>query len=157
MTGDDSAQLRFPSVGDRDDRPNTTALLGEAFLRQGAHIAMTVAKAGFPQPRSYSLVFAHIDRERGSRLTELAARTGVTPQSMSDVVNAMIRDGYIERVPDPDDGRAKRIVLTARGEAGMAEGDRVIAALEERYADVLGADDLETLRALLRRIVAAEF
>lgn len=154
---DPRAEAPFPSLGDRPGHHNTTALLGEAFLKQGNHIAMTVARSGFPQKRSYSLVFAHIDVERGSRLTELAQRTRVTPQAMSDVVQAMIRDGYIERRPDPDDGRAKRIALTDRGLRNIDEGKRVIRQLEARYDAVLGTEGLARLRDLLQQIIESDF
>jgi hypothetical protein len=62
-------------VGDRVGRPNTTTLLGEAFLKLGALIAAGAAEAGCPQRPSHPVVFAHIDTERSSRLTELAARS----------------------------------------------------------------------------------
>ena len=75
-------------------------------------------------------MFAHIDTESGSRLTELAARTGVTPQSMSDVVTGMIRDGYLRRVPDPTDGRARLLQLTPRGQEAIDTGRAMIARLE---------------------------
>ena len=52
---------RFPSVGDRPGAHNTVSLIGEVFLTLGGLIAERVAAAGFPQRRSHSLVFAHIE------------------------------------------------------------------------------------------------
>ena len=75
MTEEHDAQGQFPSVGDRVGRPNTTTLLREAFLKLGALIAAGAAEAGYPQRPSHPVVFAHIDTERSSRLTELAARS----------------------------------------------------------------------------------
>lgn len=157
MTGDEETQGRFPSLGDREGRHNTTSLLGEAFLKLGGHIASSVAAAGFEQRQSHSTVFAHIDVERGSRLTELAERSSVTPQAMSDVVQDLVRRGYVERRPDPDDGRAKRIFLTARGTGAIDEGRAVIASIEARLLDLLGETRLEQLRRELRVIVAEPF
>ncbi len=155
MTEEREAQGRFPTVGDRDDRHNTASILGEAFFKLGGLIAAGVAEAGYPQRPIHSTVFAHIDAENGSRLTELAERSSVTPQSMSDVVNDLVRMGYVERVPDPDDRRAKRIVLTEYGRGGIRTGFEVIADLERQLGALLGDDDLERLRGILRRIIAA--
>jgi DNA-binding MarR family transcriptional regulator len=155
MTDTPDSQDRFPTVGDRDDRHNTASMMGEAFFKLGGLIAAGVAEAGYPQRPIHSTVFAHIDAEHGSRLTELAERSSVTPQSMSDVVNELVRMGYVQRIPDPSDRRAKRIVLTEFGQGGIRTGFEVIADLERQLEALLGAEDLRLLRDVLRRIVAA--
>jgi DNA-binding MarR family transcriptional regulator len=149
------AQGQFPSVGDRVGRANTTTLLGEAFLKLGALIAAGAAEAGYPQRPSHSVVFAHIDTERGSRLTELAARSSITPPSMSDVVDNMVRRGYVERRPDPTDRRAKRIFLTPGGLESLHAGLATIERIEMRLQELLGEGELENLRCMLRRIIQA--
>ena len=157
MTTPHEEQARFPSLGDREEAHNTTSMLGEAFLMLGGHLAMSVAAAGYPQRRAHSALFAHIDVERGSRLTELAARSSVTPQAMSDVVNDLVRLGYVERRPDPDDGRAKRIFLTDRGLGAINEGRQVIARIETRLLEVLGEVALGELRSTLATISRTRF
>ena len=59
-------------------------------------------------------MFGNIDPE-GSRLTELAERARMTKQSVGEVATDLEQRGYVERVPDPADGRAKIIRLTERG------------------------------------------
>src|SRR5689334_10987350 len=51
----------------------------------------------------------------GARITTLAQRSRVTKQSMSVLVGYLVERGYVERVPDPDDARAVRVRLTAKG------------------------------------------
>ncbi len=51
----------------------------------------------------------------GARLTTLARMAGMTKQSMGALVDALEHGGYVERVDDPDDRRASRVRLTARG------------------------------------------
>lgn len=102
-------------------------------------------------------MFAHIDVERGSRLTELAERWSVTPQAMSDVVEDLVRRGYAERRPDPHDGRTKWIFLTARGTGSINESRVVVASVETWLLDLLGEADLEQLRRELRVIIAEPF
>ncbi|MEV4537706.1 MarR family transcriptional regulator [Asanoa sp. NPDC049518] len=71
----------------------------------------------------------------------------------SELVNDLQRLGYLERQPDPQDGRAKLIVPTARGRAALSDaGDRV-AEIEQHWGEVIGqarfADACRTLQDLL--------
>lgn len=93
---------------------------------------------GFEDVRAAHLpVFQHIRRD-GSRLTELARLAQVTPQSMSYLVDQLATRGYVERTPDPDDARAVRIRLTARGWDEAASARRAIDDLEAEWIAVLG-------------------
>ena len=93
--------------------------------------------AGFPNiSATYHPVFENIDRE-GTRLTDLAARAAVTRQSMSELVTVMEQRGFLERRPDPTDGRARLICLTAEGQrlvrASLRELRQVEAAWTARW------------------------
>ncbi|MQA88173.1 MAG: winged helix DNA-binding protein [Streptosporangiales bacterium] len=59
-------------------------------------------------------VFENIDPD-GTRLTVLAARTGMTHQSTGELVQTLERCGYLERSTDPSDRRARLVRLTPRG------------------------------------------
>jgi DNA-binding MarR family transcriptional regulator len=63
---------------------------------------------------AHQSVFENIDRE-GTRLTTLAERSGITHQSMGELVHALERGGYLQRRPDPSDRRARLIHLTPKG------------------------------------------
>src|SRR5215213_7676799 len=69
----------------------------------------------------HGCVFRFIDDD-GTRLTELAERSGLTKQAVGEVVADLEELGYVERVPDPADRRAKTIVLTRRGRDALAAG-----------------------------------
>ncbi len=134
-------------------RPNTTELLGRAHLALGRRIVEGVVSAGFPQRPAHSAVFANIDIDGGTRLTTLAARANMTPQAVSELVDDLERLRYVARRPDPDDRRAKRIVLTGRGQACVHAARRTIGALEDDLATLLGRQGLARLQEALRRIV----
>lgn len=133
---------------------NTTALLGLAYMGLGHRIVDGVISAGFPQRPAHSAVFAHIDLAGGTRLTTLAARANITPQAMGELVDDLERLGYVLRHPDPEDRRAKRIVLTPRGVACVAAAIRTIAGIEADLTSLLGAARLAALHDALRRIVS---
>lgn len=86
----------------------------------------------------------------GSRVSDLAEQARVTKQSAASLVAQLEEAGYVERVPDPTDGRARLVRLTPRvrqvAEAADAEVERVLA----EWADQVGEDRLQQLHEILR-------
>lgn len=91
-------------------------------------------------------LFPHIDLE-GTRLTELAARLGVSKQAAGQLVAELEAMGVVEKLPDPDDGRARLITFTDRGKAGILEGLGLLGAVEVELHAELGAARFEALHA----------
>lgn len=92
-------------------------------------------------PGSVSAMFTLGRHPGGLRLGELAQIEGVSAPSLTRIVNALEEGGYVERVPDPSDGRAQLAVLTAAGRSLIATGKHArVAALRRRF-DALDADD----------------
>ena len=141
------------SSTDRPQAANTIAMLGQAYSLLGFKIVDGVVGAGYPQKPSHSAVFAQIKRE-GSRLTDLAKGANMTPQSMSELVAELVELGYVERKPDPTDGRAKLIVLTDRGNACIAAAQTTIQGLEDHLTAILGDRGHRQLRTLLTKLLA---
>jgi DNA-binding MarR family transcriptional regulator len=91
----------------------------------------------------------------GTRVVTLAARARITKQSAAFLVDQLEQAGYVERVPDPSDKRAKLVRLTPRGhrigDVANAEVSRTLAVWEEH----LGSQrmrDLEKTMGMLREI-----
>ena len=86
----------------------------------------------------------------GTRVSELAAQARVTKQSAGFLVEQLEATGYVERVPDPTDGRARLVRLTARAlpliQVADAEVERVLA----EWADHVGQDRLDQMHQTLR-------
>lgn len=134
--------------------PDLGRLLLEAHRALGAELVATLAERGYPDARpGHAVVFLHIDRRTGTRLTELARRARMTKQGMMLVVDDLEQRGYVRRVPDPEDARAKVVRLTARGRRYVAEARRAAAALEARARRDLGDRRYETLRDALEELV----
>ncbi|HRI94537.1 MAG TPA: MarR family winged helix-turn-helix transcriptional regulator [Nocardioides sp.] len=129
-------------------------MLGQAYSLLGFRIVDGVVGAGFPQKPKHSAVFAQISLE-GSRLTELAQKANMTPQSMAEIVDELVELGYVVRRPDPADRRAKLIVLTRRGRAAVDAGRATIEGIEERVTELLGERGHRDLRRLLTKLLDA--
>lgn len=134
--------------------PDLGRLLLEAHRALGAELAASLAERGYPDARpGHAAVFLHIDRRAGTRLTELARRARMTKQGMMLVVDDLEQRGYVRRVPDAEDARAKVVRLTARGRRFVAEARRASAAVEARARRELGDRRYETLRDALEELV----
>src|SRR6266536_1561176 len=74
-------------------------------------------------------VFENLD-PGGTRLPELAARAGITHQSMSELVSVLERRGYLQRRADPADGRARIVCLTGKGRQMLRQALKEGAVIE---------------------------
>jgi DNA-binding MarR family transcriptional regulator len=90
---------------------------------------------------AHQAVFENLD-PGGTRLTELAARAGITHQSMSELVSVLEQRGYLERRPDPGDGRARIVRLTARGRQMARRAIKEMAAIEAEWRQRLARNGL---------------
>ena len=130
-------------------------LLAMAFDGFAEELYKRMAAAGFGDIRpGHGCVFGGIDPDRGSRLTELAERACMTKQSVGEVTSDLAQRGYLERVADPSDGRAKIICLTQRGREAYATGRRLIDQLESEWAERYGEERLAALRDALEAVTA---
>jgi DNA-binding MarR family transcriptional regulator len=86
---------------------------------------------------------------QGSRPSDLAARLRISKQALNHLLGQLERLGYLERGPDPDDRRSKRIALTPRGVAAIGVIRRAVEEIEADWARRLGSRRFAQLRALL--------
>jgi DNA-binding MarR family transcriptional regulator len=130
-------------------------LLLESHRALAAELVAELAERGYPDIRAgHAAVFLQIDRRAGTRLTELARRSRMTKQGMMLVVDDLEGRGYVRRVPDPEDGRAKVVKLTAHGRRCAAESRRAAQALETQTRRLLGDRRYDTLREALEEVAA---
>ena len=80
----------------------------------------------------------------------------MTKQSVGELVDDLVDLGYVERIPDPEDRRAKLICLTDRGIEAQRVGFGLLADIEDRWAERFGATRVEQLRKLLEEAVREE-
>jgi DNA-binding MarR family transcriptional regulator len=114
-----------------------------------------LAARGFPDIRAaHSVVFRHIART-GSRVSELAEMAGMTKQSMAYLVETLTEGGYVTVKPDPTDGRAKIVCLTARGRKVAFALIRLSRSVEADFAALVGSDRMAMLRELLGDLATA--
>ena len=99
---------------------------------------------------AHTNLFPHIDLE-GTRLTDLAHRVGISKQAVGQLVDELEEMGALERIPDPEDGRAKLIRFGSDQEGSLLlRGLAVLGELEAELEDQIGTRRMKELhRALL--------
>ena len=101
----------------------------------------------------HGAVIANIDPE-GTRPSLLADRAGMTRPAMGELIDELETLGYVTRVPDPDDRRAKLIKPTAKTLRRQRLARQVNAEIEAAYEEHLGSAEYRRLRRALARLVA---
>jgi DNA-binding MarR family transcriptional regulator len=104
---------------------------------------------------SYGYVFRALAAE-ALHQNELARRLGMTAQGAYKIVAEMVERGYVERAPDPDDGRANQLRLGERGRAALGAARRFHAAYERRLRAELGERRVDDVRRALELMLGAE-
>jgi DNA-binding MarR family transcriptional regulator len=111
-----------------------------------------VVARGFEGLRpAHGFAFARLAPD-GATVTDLAAHLGVTKQAASQLVDEIVRKGYAERRPHPDDARARLVVLTERGWACTRAAEEAAADAVRVWVEVLGEGEVRALLGQLGRI-----
>ena len=132
--------------------PNLGVLLREPFRIGSERLHERFAERGHGAVRApHGNVLQFLD-PAGTRVSVLAQRAQITKQSMAELVAHLERHGYVERIPDPEDRRAKLVRATARGEEVYAIAREFVVELEQRWTERLGRQKMRQLRALLQEL-----
>ena len=86
----------------------------------------------------------------GTRISELAEQARVTKQTAGFLVEQLEAAGYVEKVPDPTDGRARLVRLTPRAHRVAPIANRAVAQALTEWADHVGAERMQQLYDVLR-------
>lgn len=137
------------------EKPRITYLMRVLHQHYTQFVGTALRDAGFADIRpgdAKALVFVPAV---GIPVGELAARAGVRKQTMREAVELLERAGYVERRPNPRDGRSRLVFLTQQGLAARpvarAAGDRA----EARWAQLTSPGEVEALRSGLLRLLQA--
>lgn len=128
------------------------ALAYRAYRAMATDMVATAHRAGHTGiKQSHNAVFATLGPD-GMRAVDMAARLGITRQSMGEIIREMVALGILEMRPDPTDRRAKLVVYSEEGLRVAAQGFAHIQDLDRRFTEEFGAEDYETARRVLLQV-----
>ncbi|MBR7837689.1 MarR family transcriptional regulator [Actinospica durhamensis] len=145
------AVVKQQAVDDRRLLALPALLLGGAgTLMQAIHEG--VEQRGFTGVRpAHGFAFVRLAPD-GASIAEVAEHLGVTKQAASQLVEELLRRGYVRVEPHPRDARAKLVTLTERGWACTRAADEAALEAVRAWAGELGVDRVEELAADLARV-----
>jgi DNA-binding MarR family transcriptional regulator len=147
-----SERREFESVRDAATLQLLFKAAGLANVRARARAASDPARP--PVRPAHMTLFPHLDFH-GIRLTDLAARVGVTKQAAGQLVDDLAVLGMVERISDPTDRRAKRVRFSRRGYVALMHGLGVLRELEEALGDAIGRQRMRALNETLKLLISA--
>ena len=129
--------------------PLIGALLRVPWEAVQRHMLERLHERGFDDFDAAYLTVFQYPGPQGARPSELATRLRISKQALNYLLGELERLGYLERRPDPDDLRSKRVALTSRGIAAVDAIRAAVADVETAWAERLGAERFAALRELL--------
>jgi DNA-binding MarR family transcriptional regulator len=144
---------RIPQLAGKERPANLAVLMREVFVALNEIVVARLAERGHDVVRpAHGAVFQYLD-DTGTTVSMLAERAQMTKQAMAELVQHLESHGYLTRVPDPNDRRAKLVLPTERGHEVIAIAQGLVPELEGQVTKLLGVDrtralrqDLETIR-----------
>jgi DNA-binding MarR family transcriptional regulator len=116
------------------------------------HMLERLHADGFADFDASYLIVVQYPGPQGERPSDLAARLRISKQALNHLLGQLEHLGYLERRPDPDDRRSKRIALTPRGTRAATTIRKAVAEMEDAWKQRLGPRRFAQLRALLQEL-----
>lgn len=143
-------------VKDAEWQPTVPALVNLVAAAGGPHLRAAFGAAGLDGIRPAQAVALVPLVAGGLHASDLADQLRVSRQAVAQAVAALERHGYVSRVPDPVDGRARIIELTPRGRQALRVMRSNALNVEKRWEKALGRERLGELRDTLVLLLQAE-
>ncbi|MES9544014.1 MarR family winged helix-turn-helix transcriptional regulator [Spirillospora sp. NPDC049024] len=101
--------------------------------------------------RSAYILLSRIRIEGPMSIRQLSEAFDLDPSTLNRQTSAMLRDGLVERIPDPAGGIARKFRITAEGERRLdSERGQIVAGIDKIMAD-WPAEDVEAFASFLQR------
>jgi DNA-binding MarR family transcriptional regulator len=137
----------------RATRENLGFLLAKASQHWNELLYERFVAAGYADVRpSYGSILVPLFEEDGLRMGELAARAGLSKQTMTTMVRLLERDGLVQRRPDPGDGRASLVFMSQRARDFRPVAEATLAELDRLVVKLLTARGRDEVRDALRAL-----
>lgn len=140
-----------PDPGAADSEPNLGVLMFIPYRHMEERVLEAVSAAGHHITLAQARVFQRID-QHGSRLSRIAESAQMSKQAAKFLVDQLERSAYVERVPDPSDGRARLVCITPRGHDVIRVASVEQHRIEAEWAAHLGGPATDELRRALLQL-----
>lgn len=132
-----------------DEIPATAVLMFMAHRDVETRVMAALGQAGHDDiTMAQSRLMQRLD-PGGMRLTELAEQARVTKQTAGALIDQLERSGYVTRLPDPTDARARLVTLSDRGVEVCRRAGAEVGRVEAEWRERLGDTAFDAMRDAL--------
>jgi DNA-binding MarR family transcriptional regulator len=131
---------------------NTGLLLYIPYRWLESRVIDALTRAGYADITVAQMKIVQRIGPEGTRLTELAEQAQVTKQTAGFLVDQLEKAGWVERVPDPSDKRARLVRIAARGKEALPVAAAAVAEVEAEWTAHLGKQRMTQLRNILNEL-----
>ena len=142
-----------PATPDGRERLGIGQLLVRLLAQFRQEMLAAAAGSGYGDIRPPHVHVLANMRMKGVRLTDLAARCQLSLAATSEFVSELESLGYLQRLPDPDDGRAKLIVFSERGRHLHIDAGKALAGIEADWGALVGERRYEAACQVLQEVL----
>ncbi|MFP3415262.1 MarR family transcriptional regulator [Bacillus sp. SIMBA_074] len=130
-----------------------TSLLSLSFSTSINELHDRLSELGFEDIRPVHGFMFKCITPSGATGIELAEYLGITKQAVSKMVDYLEKSGYVMRQTHPTDKRGKIIILTERGWLVVKAKEEILAEIEGRWIENIGAERIQMLKEDLTKLV----
>lgn len=128
-------------------------LLGQANSQMARALAKALDREGAGITAEQFRVLTHLWESDGISQTELAVRTMRDRATTTRILDLLVRDGFVERQPDPTDRRVFRIRLTQLGKAIEPKCQTAAASVISQSVNGITVEEIEQLKHALNKLI----
>jgi len=125
-------------------------LLAQVCRMSGHRLRGHMEKIGLHRGQGFALI--HLWHNDGMSQSDLARSMHISPASVTNMLQRMERDGWIERKRDEADQRVVRVYLTAKAQETRIEAKRVFQEMEDALNSVYTVEEQSMLKRLLTKL-----
>lgn len=133
---------------DEGDLGPPSGNISRHLVRVSVAVRSRIANGLLERGHDMSVAVTHIVNNLpadGLGMSRLAERAGLSLQRAGQLVTDLEADGYVERIPDPDDGRARRVVYTRRGQCLLRDIEDMLEEANALLGEIVGEKRFEQM------------
>lgn len=114
----------------------------------------TIARGHNGLKMTFADILVNMAFSRSRRLVDIAERTGMSKQALGQIASEIEQLGYIKRVPDPEDGRAKNLQFTATTKKLIEDSLLAVDEVEQEFIEAIGEEKVAELREIVYELAS---
>lgn len=103
-------------------------------------------------PPSHAKVIFYLIHSKNASVSEIAKDLSISKSNMTPIIDKLIKEGFVERFPDPDDRRVIRVAITEKGHEFSIEQRKFAKKNLREKLSSLSSEDLSQIENITKNL-----